>query len=440
MMAKRRAEDRPDGAAFEGRLSSISLFDVCQFLMLNRKTGTLTARNSTKAAYLTFHEGQLLNAVDEALKAGEPVILEAVQWSNGTFTFEAGPVPPDRRIQASTETILLEAARQLDEMRAGDLDENGEPTHTETLRKGQEWTEKLGAAFRDAVQSDDERGVTRNWKERVLESLESGSAERALIGPGSRVRLVGAEGIHLMDAPAASEVEAWVQELAPAEEETGTSRSRCVRSHDGAFLWVGRIASPVGTVLAITQPPSVSPSWDELGLGDDLAQALARRDPRPLILSSSNPKTVRWALTGWIARLMSERPLVGWVVEPWPSFAWSALPGRIETLSTDQCAQSGDLARACEVAGAELLVLRGVVDRHLFQEAFALSSASLRVVIVVTAANATDAVQQVGEMFGSGGGSSDFTGRLQGVWSLESTSAQLLPLKSTLTVRREPPR
>ncbi|MCA9730135.1 MAG: DUF4388 domain-containing protein, partial [Candidatus Eisenbacteria bacterium] len=216
MSAKTKAEERPDAAAFEGRLSSISLFDVCQFLMLNRKTGTLTARNGPKAAYLTFHEGQMLNAVDEALKEGEPVILEAVQWAQGTFSFVAGPVPPDRRIQVSTENILLEAARQLDEMRAGNLEDDGEPTHTETLRKSQEWTATLGEAFRDAVQSDDEGGVTRNWRESVRQSLEDGSAERAILGPGSRIRLIGPTGIRTMEAPAAGEVESWANDLLPA--------------------------------------------------------------------------------------------------------------------------------------------------------------------------------------------------------------------------------
>lgn len=436
---RKHPEDRPDAAAFEGRLSSISLFDVCQFLMLNRKTGTLTARNGVKAAYLTFHEGQMLNAVDESLKAGEPVVLEAVQWSSGTFSFAAGPVPPDRRIQVSTENILLEAARQLDEMRAGDLGEDGEPTHTEALRKGQEWTEKLGAAFRDAVQNDDERGVTRNWKERVLEALRAGTSERALLGPGARVRLVGPDGVQVMDAPAATEVEAWSQELVPADSEHGSPASRCVRQ-GGSLLWAGRIASPTGSIVAVTQPPTSSPSWEDLGLGEDLAQALARKDPRPLILCSSNPKAARWALTGWLARMMQERALVGWVVEPWPSFAWGVLPGRIETLLAEHCPESGDLVRACEMVGAELLVLRGAVDRHLFQEAFALSSSSLRVIIVMAAANATEAVHQVGELYGGGATAVDFAGRLQGVWSLESTTAGLLPLKSTLTVRREPAR
>ncbi len=146
------------------------------------------------------------------------------------------------------------------------------------------------------------------------------------------------------------------------------------------------------------------------------------------------------ALTGWVARTVQERAIVGWVVETWPSFAWAGLPGRVETLLPDQCEKSGDLARACELVGAELLVLRGVVDRHLYQEAFALSSTSMRVVVVVTAANATEAVHHVGELFGGGSSTGDFAGRLHGVWSLESASSNLFPLKSTLPVRREPSR
>ena len=44
------------------------------------------------------------------------MVLRAVQWTEGSFEFVPGPVPPDRRMNASTENILLEAARRLDEM------------------------------------------------------------------------------------------------------------------------------------------------------------------------------------------------------------------------------------------------------------------------------------------------------------------------------------
>jgi hypothetical protein len=105
-------------AALSGRLAAISLFDLCQFLMLNRKTGTLTVRSPAGTAYFTFQEGQLLTALNEALRDGDEVVMQAVQWTEGTFEFAAGPVPPDRRIHVSTENILLEAARRIDEMQA----------------------------------------------------------------------------------------------------------------------------------------------------------------------------------------------------------------------------------------------------------------------------------------------------------------------------------
>ncbi|MCA9726595.1 MAG: hypothetical protein KC729_02865, partial [Candidatus Eisenbacteria bacterium] len=203
---------------------------------------------------------------------------------------------------------------------------------------------------------------------------------------------------------------------------------------------VQRVGGPGGGTLAVTRPPTTAPTWKELGLGADLAAALGRHDTRPLIVTSTNAQVVRWALAGWIAHLSGERPLVGWVLEPWPSFDWSALPGHVATLLPEDCSRPGDLTRACEAIGCGLLVLRGISDGALVREAFALSSTVLHVVVSVTAAGATETLRQLEDHFGRSANPSDFAARVRGIWSIESATETLVPFKSSLASRRDAPR
>jgi|GEM_PF-5076245 len=145
-------------AALTGRLESIPLFDVCQFLLLNRRTGTLTVRSGDRTLRIYFVGGAIYDITDEAMRTGERLLLEAVQWTGGTFALDPAPPGVAQRITESTEAILLEAARTIDECRsqesAGGLPQKKQE---EVFRERQSFAGELAEAFRAAIGPEGER-------------------------------------------------------------------------------------------------------------------------------------------------------------------------------------------------------------------------------------------------------------------------------------------
>lgn len=105
----------PAPAALSGELGLIGLFDLGQLLMLNGATGVLALSDGQRRCYLYFDRGQLTNAVDEDHKQGEAAAYRIFAWKEGRFEFRHEAVGGARGISETTESIMLEAARQMDE-------------------------------------------------------------------------------------------------------------------------------------------------------------------------------------------------------------------------------------------------------------------------------------------------------------------------------------
>jgi hypothetical protein len=99
-----------------GELGVISLFDLAQLLALNRATGTLFVVSNHRQGFFQFEHGQIANARDERMQEGEDAACRLFGWGTGSFEFRADPpVGGGRTIHDSTESLMLEAARRLDE-------------------------------------------------------------------------------------------------------------------------------------------------------------------------------------------------------------------------------------------------------------------------------------------------------------------------------------
>jgi len=105
----------PAPAALAGELGLIGLFDLGQLLMLNGATGVLSLSEGQRRCYLYFDKGQLSNAVDEDHKQGEAAAYRIFAWKEGRFEFRHEAVGGARGITETTESIMLEAARLMDE-------------------------------------------------------------------------------------------------------------------------------------------------------------------------------------------------------------------------------------------------------------------------------------------------------------------------------------
>ena len=114
--ANRRAEPK----MMQGNIEEIPLPDLLQLLSTSRKSGVLVLRSEWGTGRLYLRKGQIYFAnVDESFDVSpRKAMFRMLSWDKGLFELE----PPDDRtvmeeIQDSTEGLLMEGMRQLDEFR-----------------------------------------------------------------------------------------------------------------------------------------------------------------------------------------------------------------------------------------------------------------------------------------------------------------------------------
>ncbi len=108
----------PEISDFRGDLSQVSLLDLTQLLGLNRRSGILMLQTPLGAGEVRFCEGELADAMYRRLE-GKKALFRLMGEREGTFSFVGGaPTPLLRRIEASTQALLMDGLRETDETRA----------------------------------------------------------------------------------------------------------------------------------------------------------------------------------------------------------------------------------------------------------------------------------------------------------------------------------
>ena len=97
-----------------GRLQDTELPDVIQTLVQGRKTGRLLVRTTRGSGEIHFSSGAIVDGYFGERVADEAVIA-MVRVREGEFVFEPSFNPGAPRIRTTTEMLLLEAMRRLDE-------------------------------------------------------------------------------------------------------------------------------------------------------------------------------------------------------------------------------------------------------------------------------------------------------------------------------------
>jgi hypothetical protein len=118
--ARRSQASGQTARPMSGTIEEIPLPDLLQLLSTSRKSGVLTIRSEAGLGRIYLRKGQIYYAsIDDnfAIKP-QKAIYRMLTWTHGTFELE----PPDERqvmeeIQESTEALLMEGVRQLDEVR-----------------------------------------------------------------------------------------------------------------------------------------------------------------------------------------------------------------------------------------------------------------------------------------------------------------------------------
>ena len=114
------ANRKPPPRSMSGSIEEIPLPDLLQLLSTSRKSGVLVVRSDGGVGKLYLRKGQIYFAsIDDSFNMGpRKAIFRMLSWAQGFFELE----PPDERavleeLQDSTEGLLMEGMRQLDEYR-----------------------------------------------------------------------------------------------------------------------------------------------------------------------------------------------------------------------------------------------------------------------------------------------------------------------------------
>ena len=97
-----------------GSLREMGLPDIVQVLFHGRKTGKLNVRSSGKNGEIHFLEGNIANAIIGEI-TGADAFYALLKFEEGDFALDPGFTPPKRVMVESSEALLLEGMRRMDE-------------------------------------------------------------------------------------------------------------------------------------------------------------------------------------------------------------------------------------------------------------------------------------------------------------------------------------
>jgi uncharacterized protein DUF4388 len=100
--------------SFQGSIQELPVPDIIQLVAVSGKTGMFTLVRGTERGYIYLKNGQMVHARLGDL-TGEEAIYALAIWSSGDFQFTPAEEPDTATIQKSNTSLLMEAARRLDE-------------------------------------------------------------------------------------------------------------------------------------------------------------------------------------------------------------------------------------------------------------------------------------------------------------------------------------
>ncbi len=109
----------PAEGVMRGRLSEMNIIDLLQSLELGQKTCSLTFSQGGEDCRMYFSEGQIHHAESGAI-VGDQAVYRVAGWSEGTFQIDFNGRSDKKTTTQSTQGLLMEALRLLDEAKRDD--------------------------------------------------------------------------------------------------------------------------------------------------------------------------------------------------------------------------------------------------------------------------------------------------------------------------------
>ena len=101
--------------SLKGSLTSINLADIIQLVSNSNQTGRfILTRTNGQQGTIYLKKGEIIHAEAEVFK-GEDAIFTLIAWDEGEFVFEEGASDSPTSIQRPITSLLMEAARRIDE-------------------------------------------------------------------------------------------------------------------------------------------------------------------------------------------------------------------------------------------------------------------------------------------------------------------------------------
>ena len=100
----------------EGRLEEMNVIDLFQSLEMGQKSCSLTLTHGKEKCQIFCENGQIYDAVLGTI-AGDNAVYKVVEWNEGSFEIDFSGKSAQRRTTRTTQGLLMEALRMLDEAR-----------------------------------------------------------------------------------------------------------------------------------------------------------------------------------------------------------------------------------------------------------------------------------------------------------------------------------
>jgi CheY-like chemotaxis protein len=112
---RERLEHRGSKTKFAGDLGDMGVVDLIQTIDISRKSGVIhLASIDGDEGDIFFREGKVIDATTHS-RSGADAVYRMLIWSAGTFEIEFQNVDREDRISLSTQGLLMEGMRRLDE-------------------------------------------------------------------------------------------------------------------------------------------------------------------------------------------------------------------------------------------------------------------------------------------------------------------------------------
>lgn len=289
---------------FAGELGLVGLFDITQLLVLNRATGVLVVNSERRTGYLYFEEGRLVNAVDDAQAEGENAAYGVFAWREGRFEFRPEPPSGKTLIEQTTESVMLEAARRMDEAAA----EGGEPEHRQAdrLKETQNTLEALRDVFKSLARETGTALASGGISVSRLFGIQEPD-DRVLLRPGQPTRLrVDGAWIASSERPLSREdyQQVYAELIAastPEEAGAATPRTRRMKLASGVIVRL-TIVDEVGLEALWIRPIVVpAPLPESLQVEASALETLLDRHDGLALITAPTAAEARRALHALIA-------------------------------------------------------------------------------------------------------------------------------------------